>query len=128
MSEKKKVNKKYIPDSLSAKDKKKQAKSIKEGKDRPKVDYKSKRSSWVTKFEDKYNHKITAKAWIDKNLMKKEGQEQSIKKGVAAYYTAGSRPNVTATQWGLARLASVILGGPARKVDLKIWEKYKVKK
>ena len=114
MSEKKKVNKKYIPDSLSAKDKKKQAKSIKEGKDRPKVDYKSKRSSWVTKFEDKYNHKITAKSWIDKNLMKKEGQEQSI--------------NVTATQWGLARLASVILGGPARKVDLKIWEKYKVKK
>ena len=38
------MDKKYVPKSLSEKDKKKQIKSIKEGTDRPKVDYKTKRS------------------------------------------------------------------------------------
>lgn len=130
MSEKnkKKVNKKYVPESLSKSDKKKQIKSIKEGKDRPKVDFKTKRSSFVVKFEDKYNHKITAKSWIDKNLLKSEGQNQIIKKGEGAYYSGGSRPNVSARQWGLARLASVLIGGPARKIDKKIYDKYKINK
>ncbi len=129
MSEKKKkINKKYVPPSLSEKDKKKQIKSIEQGKNRPKVDYKTKRSSWVKKFEEKYNHKITAKSWIDKNLLRSEGQDQIIKKGEGAYYSSGSRPNVSARQWGLARLASVILGGPSRKIDKKIYDKYKVSK
>ena len=141
MSEKnkKKVNKKYVPESLSKSDKKKQIKSIEEGKkakpmdrgveegkNRPKVDYKTKRSSFVKKFEDKYNHKITAKSWIDKNLLKSEGQNLIIKKGEGAYYSGGSRPNVSARQWGLARLASVLIGGPARKIDKKIYDKYKI--
>ena len=128
MSEKnkKKVNKKYVPESLSKSDKKKQIKSIEEGKNRPKVDYKTKRSSFVKKFEDKYNHKITAKSWIDKNLLKSEGQNLIIKKGEGAYYSGGSRPNVSARQWGLARLTSVLIGGPARKIDKKIYDKYKI--
>ena len=44
---------------------------------------------------------------------------------MGAYYSSGSRPNVTKEQWARARLASVIMNGPARKVDLDIWDKYK---
>ena len=50
--------KKYVPKGLSKEDKKKQVKSIKEGTDRPKVDYKTKRSSHIIKFENKHNKKI----------------------------------------------------------------------
>jgi len=122
----KKINPKYVPKSLTASDKKKQIKSIKEGKDRPKVkSFTSKRSSWVKKFEDKYGTKITDKSFITKNIISKTGMDLIIKKGIAAYYNSGSRPNQTPASWSLARLASVILGGPARKVDIKIWAKYK---
>jgi hypothetical protein len=109
--------KKYVPDSLSKEDKKKQIKSIKEGKDRPKVDYKTKRSKHVVAFEEKYGKKITDDAFISKNII--------LSKGRGAYYSSGSRPNVSAEQWARARLASVIMNGGARKVDIKIWNEYK---
>ena len=122
------INKKYVPKGLTKKDKEKQLKSIKEGKDRPKVDsFKSKRSGWVSKFETKYKHKITDTDWIDKNLMKEKGQKEVIAKGMAAYYSSGSRPNQTPFSWGLARLGSVLLGGKARQVDKAIWDKFKTK-
>ena len=121
----KKINEKYVPKSLSDKDKKKQEKSIKEGTDRPKVDYKTKRSSHVVAFEKKYGEKITNDSFISKNIISKTGIDEILSKGRGAYYSAGSRPNVSATQWARARLASVIMGGPARKVDKSIWEKYK---
>ena len=121
----KKINPKYVPKSLSESDKKKQIKSIKEGKDRPKVNYETKRSSHVVAFEKKYGEKITNDSFISKNIISKTGIDQILSKGRGAYYSAGSRPNVSATQWARARLASVIMGGPARKVDQKIWDKYK---
>ena len=129
MVDKKKVekNKKYVPKSLSPADKKKQVKSIVEGKDRPKVkSFKSKRSSHTAAFEKKYGVKISNKSFINKNILKREGQNQILAKGKAAYYSSGSRPNQTAFSWSLARLASVIMGGAARRVDKKIWDKYKV--
>ena len=127
-SSKKKVPANYIPKTLSKKDKEKQEKSILEKKKRPKVDsFESKRSSWVEKFEKKYGKKITNKKFIYENILKKEGVEQVISKGMAAYFNSGSRPNQTAFSWSSARLASVILNGPARKIDKKIWEKYKIK-
>lgn len=127
--DKKSVPKTYVPKGLSKEDKKKQEKSILEKKDRPKVEsFKSKRSGWVEKFEKKYDKKITNSSWIDKNILKKEGQEQIIKKGKGAYYSSGSRPNQTPFSWGYGRLASVIMGGSARKIDKKIWDKYKVPK
>jgi len=46
-------------------------------------------------------------------------------KAKGAYFSGGSRPNQTPSSWAYARLASVIVGGPARKIDIKIWEKYK---
>ena len=120
------VPKRYIPDSLSEKDKKKQIKSIFENTERPKVKYKERRSSWAVKFEDKYGVKITDTDYIDKNILKEEGQEQIILKGKGAYYSSGSRPNQNAFSWGYGRLASVIMGGKARRLDKKIWEKYKI--
>ncbi len=119
----------YVPKGLTKADKAKQEKSILQGKDRPKVDsFKSKRSGWVKKFEDKHKHKITDEDWIDKNLLKKKGQQEVIKKGMGAYYSSGSRPNQTAYSWGYGRLGSVLLGGPSRKLDKNIYDKYKVKK
>ena len=125
---KKKIKKEYVPPSLSASDRKKQIKSIKDKTERPKVKFESKRSSWVEKFELKFGYKINQKAKIAKEIISKEGIDQILSKGKGAYYSAGSRPNQTATSWSLARLASVILGGPARRIDKKIWEKYKIKK
>ncbi len=119
--------KKYVPKSLTEEDRKKQIKSIKEGKPRPKVEsFKSKRSSNVKKFEEKYKTKISDFSFINKNIIKKKGIDEIIAKGKAAYFSSGSRPNQTPTSWALARLASVIMNGPARKVDMKIWNKYKI--
>lgn len=119
------IPKKYLPDTLTAEDKAKQKKSIEEGKDRPKVDsYKSKRSKWVVAFEKKYDTNIMDDDFIVKNIISKEGMKQILAKGMAAYYSSGSRPNQTKESWARARLASVIMNGPARKVDTKIWDKY----
>ncbi len=121
-----KIPKQYVPKSLTPADRKKQIKSIKEGKERPKVDsFKSKRSSWAVKFEKKYGEKITNDAFISKNIISKTGINKILDKGRGAYYSSGSRPNQTADSWARARLASVIMGGAARKVDKDIWSKYK---
>ena len=122
------VPKTYLPDTLSAGDKKKQIKSIFEKTERPVVKFKEKRSSWAEKFEKKYKTTIRDTDFIDKNILKKAGQEKIIMKGKGAYYSSGSRPNQNAFSWGYGRLASVIMNGPSRKLDIKIWDKYKVKK
>ncbi len=126
--ETKMVPKTYV-EGLRGYERRKQIKSIFEGKERPKVKgFKSERSSWVKKFEDKYGTKITDKEFITKNIISETGREMIIKKGKGAFYSSGSRPNQTPFSWGLARLASVIMGGNARKVDKDIWEKYRIKK
>jgi|TARA_R100001594_G_scaffold5144_1_gene16503 hypothetical protein len=123
---KSKIPKEYVPKSLTPEDRKKQITSIKEGKDRPKVDsFKSKRSSWAVKFEKKYGTKITDDDFISKNIISKTGINKILSKGRGAYYSSGSRPNQTADSWARARLASVIMGGAARKVDQKLWDQYK---
>jgi hypothetical protein len=121
------IPRKYIPKGLTKKDKEKQLKSIFEGTKRPKLDSAppKKRSPFVERFQKKYGRPITDLEWIDKNLLAREGIDQVLKKGRGAYFTSGSRPGVTASQWAYARLASVLLNGKARKVDKKIWNKYK---
>jgi len=120
----KSINKKYVPKSLSPSDKKKQVKSIIQGTDRPKVKATKRRSTYAVSFEKKFGYKITDKR-VEKELISAEGIKQILNKGKGAYYSAGSRPNTTAQQWGYARLASVLVGGPARKVDQKIYDNYK---
>lgn len=120
-----KIPKRYVAD-LKGDDKKRQIESIREGKERPKdVDFESKRSTHVVAFEKKYGKKISDYAWIDKNLLKRAGIEQVLNKGRGAYFSSGSRPKQTAESWARARLASVLMGGPARKVDQKIWDEFK---
>jgi hypothetical protein len=126
---KKKIKDTYVPKTLTPTDRKKQIKSIKEGKDRPKLkSFQSKRSSWTEKFEKKYGYKITNDSQISKNIISKTGIDKILNRGMAAYYNSGSRLNQTPFSWARARLASVILNGPARKVDKDIWNKYKIKK
>ena len=127
ISKKRTVPRKYVPKFLSLSDTKKQIKSLLNKNDRPKIKtFKSKRSGWVKKFENKYKHKITDKNWINNNLLKLEGQKQILKKGMGAYYSSGSRPNQTKHSWAYARLASVLMNGPARNYDNNIWIKYKI--
>jgi len=110
---------------LKGEDRKKQIKSIFEGTVRPKTKAPEKRSSYVIKFEKKYGKKITDEEFIHKNIITRTGQNQIKDKAMGAYFSGGSRPNQTPSSWAFARLASVIVGGPARKVDKKIWDKYK---
>ena len=126
--ESKMVPKTYV-EGLKGYERRKQIKSIFEGKQRPKVKgFKSERSSYVKNFEKKYGTKITDKEFITKNIISETGREMIIKKGKGAFFSSGSRPNQTPFSWGLSRLASVIMGGPAKKVDKNFWEKYRKKK
>jgi len=110
---------------LKGKEREKQIKSFFEGKDRPKTSVETKRSKYVIEFEKKYGTKINDKEYIHKNIITRTGQDKILAKGKGAYYSSGSRPNQTPTSWALSRLASVIVGGPARKIDKDIWVKYK---
>jgi len=119
------MNKKYVPNYLSPSDKKKQIRSIKEQTIRPKLESaKSRRSSYVKQFENKYGFKITDPKV--NRIIKPEGKKLILDKGKAAYFTSGSRPNQNPFSWAYARLASVIMNGPARKIDKDIWEKFKI--
>ena len=125
MSERK-IPKQYLPKSLTPADRKKQKESILKKKPRPKVEsFKSQRSSYVKQFEKKFGTKITNDEFIHKNIITRTGIKKILDKGMAAYYNTGSRPNQTAQSWSRARLASVIVGGPSRRIDKAIWEKYK---
>ncbi len=111
--------------SLKGADRKKQIKSIFEKTDRPRTKSPKRRSKWVVAFEKKYKVPITNKRFIHEKIITRTGIEKIIDKGRGAYYSSGSRPNQSSNSWAYARLASVILGGPARKVDRKIWDRYK---
>ena len=122
---------------LSKKDKQKQLKNLKTSKrsykrgkyvSRPKLkSFKSKKSSWTQKFHKLYPNAKTLKQISDATRIPKGALSAVKKKGMGAYYSSGSRPNQTAESWGLARMYSYILGGPTRRVDKHITEKYNVK-
>ena len=115
----------YVPKSLSEADKKKQIKSIKEKTLRPKLkSFESKRSTWVKKFEKKYGYKISEFSKINKELLTYTGINKVLDKGRGAYFSSGSRPNQTPESWALARLASVLMFGPASKIDKDILIKH----
>jgi len=64
-----------------------------------------------------------------KNKAEKSGAPVSAlraiyNKGLAAWRT-GHRPGASQHQWAMARVNSVLAGGPARKVDAAQWEKIK---
>ena len=112
---------------LKGKDREKQIKSIFEGTIRPKTKAPEKRSSYVIKFEKKYNKKITDEDWIHKNIITRTGQGKIKDKAMGAYYSGGSRPNQTAQSWAYGRLYGYIMNDPdVRKADADITKKYRV--
>ena len=141
----KKYPKRYIPKTLSEADKKKQKKQLdkstsdyKKGKFTGREElktFKERKSSYVEQVKDKTGLPINIDKLADKfsrtDKRKNElktGMEEVIMKGKGAYYSSGSRPNQTPMSWGKARLASVLVGGPSRKIDKKIVDKYKLPK
>jgi len=122
----------YLPKSLSKKDKSKQIKMLLKSKKlykkgnfytRNKLpSYKNKTSNHILNARKIYGiNKITP----NKKLSLKTGCSLSalnkiVQKGEGAYYSSGSRPNQTPQSWGLARLASSITGGKASAVDYDI--------
>ena len=89
--------------------------------------FKSKKSSWTQKFHTLYPGVKTIKKISKAVGIPRKALLDVKKKGMGAYYSSGSRPNQTAQSWGLARMYSYILGGPTRKIDHEITEKYGVR-
>ena len=127
-----KIPRRYIPLSLSKKDKKKQQaeiirsrKAYKKGifKTRKRIQsFHSKKSSHVQRAKAMYNvDKITANSTLAKKTQcTRASLEAILRKGRGAYYSSGSRPNQTAESWARARLASAITHGKASLVDKDI--------
>jgi hypothetical protein len=126
---------KYV-EGLSLKDREKRVKELKESHELYKINKKAsyisadnrtkfplphKRSRWTIAFEKKYGENIlrTAPSKLFEKLthISVKAQKEIIKKGRGAFVSSGSRPNQTSDSWAYARLASVAMGGPARKVD-----------
>jgi DNA-binding Xre family transcriptional regulator len=125
----------YLPKSLTKKDKKKQAKMLLKSRNLYKKhkyftrktvsSYKTKKSSHIIKAQRIYNIKNVIP---NNELAKKTGCSLSalkkiVNKGEGAYFSSGSRPNQTGQSWGIARLASSITAGKAAAVDFDIIEK-----
>lgn len=130
-----KINRKYVPKSLSIPDLRKQIRSIKKGEPRPKTKTPSRRSKWTTKAHKYFGEGNTSKSDMATKLSRgnatrkrrlKEAFDQIYDKGQQAYRTSGSRPNQTPQSWGQARVFSVLFGGPSRKVDEAIVKKYRL--
>lgn len=127
-----KIPRKYVPQHLSRKDKKKiisglkrSRKAYKKGKyvRRENVkSFKNKKSSHVSNAKKMYNidnlnnlHKLSQKTKCTQN-----GLRHIMRKGEGAYFSSGSRPNQTPQSWGVARLGSAITGGKSSIVDYHI--------
>lgn len=125
----------YVPKSLSNKDKKAQKrelrrsrKAYKKGKyhTRKKMSsFKSKESPHIQKAKKMYKlSKLQLNSKLAKaTKCKLSGLKKIFRKGQGAYFSSGSRPNQTAHSWAYARLGSAITGGNASAVDFSILEK-----
>ena len=124
----------YVPRSLTKKDKRKQAAMLrksrrlyKEGKyvSRKKLpSFTSKKSRHIVNAERIYGvpnmqiNDILAR----KTGCSKQALQKIVNKGEGAYFSSGSRPNQTAQSWGYARLASALTSGKAAVIDYSILE------
>ena len=119
------IKTKYLPRTLSPRDYKKQLKSILSHSlnPRPKTNVPHRGSRWTQRFHRKYGADADL-TYIRQHLMHQRGIDMILKRGHAAYANSGSRPNTNPQSWSYARLHSVIMGGPARRVDAFIFHKY----
>jgi hypothetical protein len=131
---KKSINLRYLPKSLSKKDKKKQYNMLQKSRrfykknkyyTRKKLkSFHSKPSQHIINARKIYkidkikpSNKLSKATNCSINTLKK-----IVNKGEGAYYSSGSRPNQTPQSWGYARLASAITGGKASAVDYSLLE------
>jgi hypothetical protein len=131
----KKVPIRYLPKSLSKKDRGKQITMLKKSQNlykkhkyytrKPLSSYKNKTSSHIKNAQKIYgiNKVVPNKELAKATGCSLEALKKIVKKGEGAYYSSGSRPNQTAQSWGLARLASSITAGKAAAVDYNILDK-----
>jgi len=127
-----KVPARYLPRSLSTKDKQKQKnyllrsrKLYKKGiyYNRPQVkSFKSKPSRHIENARKMYSVKNVSptRELARKTKCTLKTLKKIVEKGEGAYLSSGSRPNQTPQSWGLARLASAITHGNASKVDYSL--------
>lgn len=119
----------YLPKSLTKKDKEKQLKSLRKSRKlykkgiyytRPKIkSFDVKRSRHLEHAYKMYNvdnmaptPKLAKATKCSVATLKK-----IINKGEGAYFSSGSRPSQTGQSWGYARLASALTGGNSSVVD-----------
>lgn len=126
------INIRYLPRSLTFKDKKKQGKMLLKSRRlykknkyytrKPVKSFHSKTSKHILNATKMYK---VDKIGATDELSKKSGCSISalkkiINKGAGAYFSSGSRPNQTAQSWGIARLASALTSGKAGAIDYNI--------
>lgn len=129
-----KVNIRYLPYSLTKKDREKQVGMLKKSQKmykkkgyytREKLSsYKSKKSKHILNAEKMYGLETIkpGKELAEKTKCSVDALEKIVSKGEGAYFSSGSRPNQTGHSWGIARLASAITGGKASLIDYSILE------
>lgn len=127
-----KVPIKYLPQRLTRKDKKKQAKQLRKSRKlykkgkyfvrKPVKSFKSKPSKHVTRAKKIYDVEsvLPNRELAHKTGCSVEALEKIVNKGMGAMYSSGSRPNQTAHSWAYARLASAVTGGKSAAVDFHI--------
>ena len=125
----------YLPATLSKRDKQKQKRMLMKSRKlykkhqyysrKPLPTFKTRKSSHIRDANKIYgiDKILPNKALAMKTGCSVDALQKIVKKGAGAYFSSGSRPNQTAQSWGLARLASSITGGKAAAVDYEIINK-----
>lgn len=129
------VPRRYVPKSLSRKDREKQRRELRRSRSAYKKGHYYTRKK-VASFKNKGSPHVARARRIygvddvrpNAELARKTGCSVSalqkiVRKGEGAYYSSGSRPNQTAHSWGYARLASAITAGKSAVIDYSILEK-----
>ena len=123
----------YVPLTLSRKDRRKQIIALKRSR---RMYKRGKYSGRTTKLKS-YPHVVSNHVVAARRMYHVEkimpnaalaaatgcsvgSLQKIVKKGEGAFYSSGSRPNQTPQSWGYARLASAITGGKAAAVDYSI--------
>ena len=127
--------KRYLPDTLSRRDKIRQRKELAKSRKLYKQhkyytrksvkSFRSKPSKHLDRARKLYGveHIKPTRELSKQTGCSLKGLRQIVRKGEGAYFSSGSRPNQTAQSWGNARLASAITGGNASAVDFHIINK-----
>jgi len=127
--------KRYLPDTLSRRDKIRQRKELTKSRKLYKKGKYYTRKSMKSFTSKPSKHLDRARRLYGVDTVKPtrelsrqtgctlKGLRQIVRKGEGAYYSSGSRPNQSPQSWGNARLASAITGGNASAVDFHIIDK-----